>query len=234
MADWAIEPLADHHDRAGFHCGKPPLDDWIRRSVGQYQRRDLARAYVLVRPGQPRVHGYYAISNRHIDFAHLPPSRVKKLPRSLPLPAVLIGQLAVDQGVQGQGLGDVLLADALRRVLALAAGRNPRRDRRRNRRAGPRVLSSPRLRAIPRRSVPPVLDDPRPAAGGVEAPSRINEWKHKIYISLFYIFSTTRTPQGVPGDHVPSKPRRTWLITPERPRRFLIGMDGGTSGSPRK
>ena len=94
MADWAIEPLADHHDRAGFVCGKPPLDDWLRRYVGQYQRRDLTRAYVLVRPGQPRVHGYYAISNRHIDFAHLPPGRIKKLPRSLPLPAVLIGQLA--------------------------------------------------------------------------------------------------------------------------------------------
>ncbi len=30
MADWAIEPLADHHDRAGFDCGKPPLDEWIR------------------------------------------------------------------------------------------------------------------------------------------------------------------------------------------------------------
>ena len=120
MADWTIEPLADHHDRAGFHCGKPPLDDWIRRYVGQYQRRDLARAYVLVRPGQPRVHGYYAISNRHIDFAHMPPGWVKKLPRNLPLPAVLIGQLAVDRGVQGQGLGDVLLADALRRILALA------------------------------------------------------------------------------------------------------------------
>jgi GNAT superfamily N-acetyltransferase len=120
MADWVIQPLADHHDRAGFVCGKPPLDDWILRYVGQYQRRDLTRAYVLVRPGEPRVHGYYAISNRHIDFAHLPPGQVKKLPHSLPLPAVLIGQLAVEQGVQGQGLGDVLLADALRRILALA------------------------------------------------------------------------------------------------------------------
>jgi hypothetical protein len=27
MADWAIEPLADHHDRADFNCGKPPFDE---------------------------------------------------------------------------------------------------------------------------------------------------------------------------------------------------------------
>lgn len=120
MADWAIEPLADHHDRAAFCCGKPPLDDWLRRFVSQYQRRDLARAYVLVRPGHPRVLGYYAISRRHLDFARLPPARAKKLPRSLPLPAALIGQLAVDRTLQGQGLGDVLLVDALRRILGLA------------------------------------------------------------------------------------------------------------------
>ena len=120
MAEWAIEPLDDRHDRAAFDCGKPPLDDWIRRYSGQYQRRDLVRLYVLVRPGEPRIYGYYAISNRHIDFAHLPPGRAKALPRHLPLPAVLIGQLAVDRSVQGQGLGDVLLVDALRRILALS------------------------------------------------------------------------------------------------------------------
>jgi GNAT superfamily N-acetyltransferase len=150
MADWTIEPLADHHDRAAFDCGKPPLDDWIRRHVGQYQRRDLARAYVLVRPDQPRVHGCYAISNRHIDFAQMPSGWAKKLPQRLPLSAVLIGQLAVDRSVQGQGLGDVLLVDALGRILALAdqvgvlaVVVDAIDDQ------GPRILSPPGFSAVP-------------------------------------------------------------------------------------
>jgi GNAT superfamily N-acetyltransferase len=73
-----------------------------------------------VRPGRARCFGYYAISNQHIDFARLPRTRAKKLPSRLPLPVVLIGKLAVDREVQGQGLGDVLLSNALRRILALA------------------------------------------------------------------------------------------------------------------
>jgi GNAT superfamily N-acetyltransferase len=120
VTEWAIEPLTDNHDRALFDCGKAPLNDWIQRFGGQFHRRGLTRVYVLVRPGQARCLGYYAISNQHIEFAHLPRSRAKKLPSRLKLPVVLIGQLAVDRTVQGQGFGDALLGNALRRILALA------------------------------------------------------------------------------------------------------------------
>jgi GNAT superfamily N-acetyltransferase len=44
----------------------------------------------------------------------LPAVEAKGLPR-LDVPVVLIGRLAVDQSVQGQGLGALLLVDALRR-----------------------------------------------------------------------------------------------------------------------
>jgi hypothetical protein len=48
MADWAIEPLADHHDRARFVCGKPPLDDWIRRDFEPFQD-DPSRLFLMIR-----------------------------------------------------------------------------------------------------------------------------------------------------------------------------------------
>ena len=35
-----------------------------------------------------------------------------------PIPAVLLGRLAVDRSVQGKGLGEFLLVDALKRVAA--------------------------------------------------------------------------------------------------------------------
>jgi GNAT superfamily N-acetyltransferase len=43
----------------------------------------------------------------------------KKMPR-YPLPVALIGRLAVDDRAQGRRLGEVILLDALRRVLAAA------------------------------------------------------------------------------------------------------------------
>ena len=120
MAAWTIERLAGHHDRTAFDCGQPSLSDWIKRYAGQYEKRDLARTYVAVRPGQPHILGYYAISNCQIRHEALPAARSKGLPRYLEIPAALIGQLAVDKTVQGQGLGDFLLVDALRRIQHLA------------------------------------------------------------------------------------------------------------------
>ncbi len=46
--------------------------------------------------------------------------RCKKLPRYETYPAILIGRLALDQRYQGQGLGRLLLVDALSRCLDLS------------------------------------------------------------------------------------------------------------------
>jgi GNAT superfamily N-acetyltransferase len=63
--------------------------------------------------------GYYAISNHRVAFEALPDDQAKGLPR-LGVPVVLLGRLAVDRTVQGQGLGAHLLIDALRRAQHLA------------------------------------------------------------------------------------------------------------------
>jgi predicted N-acetyltransferase YhbS len=51
-----------------------------------------------------RVVGYYAISTHRVVDDVLPTSEAKGLPQ-LDVPVVLIGKLAVDQSMQGQGLG---------------------------------------------------------------------------------------------------------------------------------
>jgi GNAT superfamily N-acetyltransferase len=119
MNDWAIDPLAPHHDRSGFDCGKPALSDWLRRQAGQFERRDLARVYVATRSVSPRVAGYYALSNCQVAFDDFPPAEFRKSPR-MPLPAALIGKLATDLSARGQGLGSILLMSALRRIQHLA------------------------------------------------------------------------------------------------------------------
>lgn len=114
---WSIERLAAKHDRTGFCCGKQSLDDFLARYVSQYEKRNVGRTYVLVRDGEPKVYGYFTLAAADIEVADLPPELAKKLPKH-PIPALLLGRLAVDQSVRGQGLGGLLLKEALVRGLA--------------------------------------------------------------------------------------------------------------------
>ena len=41
-----ITPLAAHHDRAGFDCGEPALNEFLRRLARQQAERGFNRTYV--------------------------------------------------------------------------------------------------------------------------------------------------------------------------------------------
>jgi GNAT superfamily N-acetyltransferase len=112
---WSVEALDSSHDPTSFTCGKPVLDEWLRRIAGQSERRGLARTYVAVEQRQRRVCGFYSISAHHVARGVLPSEQAKGLPR-MDVPVVLLGRLAVDRASQHQGLGKYLLLDALRRI----------------------------------------------------------------------------------------------------------------------
>src|SRR5438128_11950451 len=104
MDEWLIEPFDRAHERDAFASGKEPLDQFLRSFVGQYERRNLGRTYVAVRPGQKKVFGYYTLSSGAISIHVLPGRAAKKLPRHA-VPAALLGRLAVDRAERGRGLG---------------------------------------------------------------------------------------------------------------------------------
>lgn len=114
MGAFEIRRFGPSHDRSHFDCGVLSLNDWLLKQVSQYERRDLARTYVAVQTGEMRVLGYYALSMHRVRHEELPADQAKGLPR-LDVPVVLLGRLAVDRTVQGQGLGSTLLLDALAR-----------------------------------------------------------------------------------------------------------------------
>jgi GNAT superfamily N-acetyltransferase len=116
---WVIEKLERRHDRSPFDCGEASLNDWLKLRAGQYERKDLARIYVAVRAGNSLVVGYYAIATHQVAYEVLTADQAKGLPR-MDVPVVLLGRLAVDRSVHGQGLGSLLLVDALRRTESLA------------------------------------------------------------------------------------------------------------------
>ncbi len=119
MAIWMIRRLEKSHDRTNFECGQPLLDEWLKDRASQFDRRDLSRTFVATRPELVAVLGYYAISTHRVVYEVLPTAEAKGLPR-LAVPVLLIGKLAVDRRVQGQGLGALLLVDALRRSLQIS------------------------------------------------------------------------------------------------------------------
>lgn len=117
---WEVEPFdRTRHDRSQFDCGVPLLNEWLATKVNQFEKKDLARTYVLVESEDVVVKGYYALSNHTVIYDALPDDQAKGLPR-IDVPVVLIGRLAVDLSTQGQGMGEFLLIDALRRAEYLA------------------------------------------------------------------------------------------------------------------
>ena len=120
MRDWSIERLAEHHEIADFDCGAPSLSIWLKQNAGQFSKKDLARVYVIVAKGSARVFGYYCLSNCQARFEDLPAAQSKRLPPRMPVPAVLIGKMAVDSSAQGRGLGGLLLLSALRLIQDVA------------------------------------------------------------------------------------------------------------------
>jgi GNAT superfamily N-acetyltransferase len=119
MARWTIRRLDKAHDRSAFNCGQPVLNEWLKERAGQFDRRDLSRTFVATRPDELLVLGFYAISTHRVIYDVLPSAEAKGLPR-LDIPVVLIGRLAVDQSARGQGLGALLLVDALRRSMQIS------------------------------------------------------------------------------------------------------------------
>jgi GNAT superfamily N-acetyltransferase len=119
MVDWTDEPLGRDHDRSGFVCGRPSLDDFIRARVSRYERRRLGETFVAVPLGQRRVIGYQTLAASAVAFEHLPSGAARGLPRH-PVPVVLLARLAVDRSVQEMRLGEGLLLDALQRALDLS------------------------------------------------------------------------------------------------------------------
>jgi len=118
MSDaWIFERLAKKHDRTKFSCGVDTLDDYLMRRAGQEQRRGVTFPYVLIRGDDLRVLAYYTLSATSIALTDLPPVMAKQLGYPA-APAALIGRLAVDQSLQGQGIGQLVLIDALRRLTA--------------------------------------------------------------------------------------------------------------------
>ena len=103
------------HDRTSFCSGSDPLDRYFKNQASQDVNRRLNNCFVAVDIAEENVFGYYTISSAQILFDDLSENISKKFPK-YPIPAARIGRLAVDNRHQGEKIGSILLADALKRA----------------------------------------------------------------------------------------------------------------------
>ena len=115
-----FEPLEKSRDRSAFRCGEPELEEWFCKRAGQDERRNLARVFVALDESSEIV-GFYSLGAFALTLTDLPQTLAAKLPRYDRIPAALIGRLARDVRWAGLGVGQVLLADALHRIVNRAS-----------------------------------------------------------------------------------------------------------------
>lgn len=101
------------HAVDGFTCGESSLDTWLREQAAPTSARHTARTWVWVDAGT--VVGYYALAAHKVTRDQVP-SRVGR-GGPVEIPAVLLARLALSKSLRGQSLGEVLVADALKRIV---------------------------------------------------------------------------------------------------------------------
>lgn len=111
------EPLdPGRHQREAFDSGEPTLDDWLRRYAGQNRRRDTAATWIIADVDDVVV-AYASVAMTGIDRTAAPASVGKGAPN--PVPALLLGRLAVDRRYTNLGVGTALTAHVLATAVEL-------------------------------------------------------------------------------------------------------------------
>jgi len=104
-------PLESSHGTSRFDCGKILLNDWLRQTALRSEGH-TSRCYALLQRNV--VVGFYCLAAGAVRRQGAPGKLGRNAPD--PIPVLMISRLAVDKSLQGKGLGQGLLRDALLRV----------------------------------------------------------------------------------------------------------------------
>ncbi|HTU93933.1 MAG TPA: GNAT family N-acetyltransferase [Gemmataceae bacterium] len=107
-----FERLRREHPRKSLRCRQEKVDDWLAAKALQQQEKHLSVTNVLLDEAEA-IAGYYTLAIGQMNFNDLPAEVTRRLPHRM-LPVAVLAWLGVSQDRQGQGLGRLLMARALR------------------------------------------------------------------------------------------------------------------------
>ena len=103
--------ITPEHDVSRLQCQHAELTDWLQRRALANERAQVCRTYVVCEG--LRVVGYYVLAAGALEHAVASGHIRRNMPA--PIPAIVLGRLAVDERYQGQGFGAGLLQNAIYR-----------------------------------------------------------------------------------------------------------------------
>ncbi|NEX23721.1 GNAT family N-acetyltransferase [Thiorhodococcus mannitoliphagus] len=112
----APAPLTAGHRLDDFDSGEPSLDQWLKQRALRNEARGASRTYVVCADGQ--VVGYYCLATASISAEIAPGALRRNMPD--PIPAMVLGRLAVERTWQGHGVGKALMRDAVLRTVQVS------------------------------------------------------------------------------------------------------------------
>jgi hypothetical protein len=121
-----IVPWSKEHEATQFTSNLASIKKYIQEQAHRDVSSYTSSVFVLTKPGDMVIRGYYSLSSLSLVFKELPEKVQKKLPRYPETSAILLGRLGVDkdysQKLQKDSgskprLGELLLANAQIRCL---------------------------------------------------------------------------------------------------------------------
>jgi GNAT superfamily N-acetyltransferase len=107
--------LLEQDERSKFDCGRDSLNAGFRRHAWHNHLSGVSRTNVICDAATGTIVGYVTLAAAQIAREFLPKPHQRNVPD--PLPATLLGQLAVDKAFQGKGHARSLLLFALTTAL---------------------------------------------------------------------------------------------------------------------
>ena len=114
-----IKILKKNHDRAEFDCGTDELNKYLQRTARQHLDKGISRTFVLIDDHSPtKILGYYTLAACEIHVEKFPRKYSKKYPSKVP--AAKLARLAVSKNQHRQGLGTIMVVNAIERILLVS------------------------------------------------------------------------------------------------------------------
>ena len=121
LPPWHEQPISKTHDRKSFDCGVVELNQFLQLHARKTHERGGAKTFLAVDDSDnKRILGFYSISPASVIYKRTPKIIKHGMARH-DVPVFRLGRLAIDQSVQGKGLGGQLLLSAARRCLLVAS-----------------------------------------------------------------------------------------------------------------
>src|SRR5271157_6003736 len=112
LTAWHEEPISKRHNRETFDCGEDALNELLRRYARRSHELGGAKTFLAMDDADNEtILGFYSLSTASVKYSRTPEILRRGLARH-DVPGFRLARLAVDNKMQGQGLGGQLLLGA--------------------------------------------------------------------------------------------------------------------------